>query len=368
MPHRFMLLSAGMGAGHDAVSRELAGRLRARGHTVTVHDVLTLLPAGTGAALRTAYRATVRHLPGLYGAVYSGFLASAATPRPGSAPLAALAADRLLRAVADLRPDAVVATFHLSAQLTGRLRAGGALQVPAAVVTVDFAVHRGWLHPGNDLYLCLTEAAAGEVRAATGCRTQVTGPVVPARFFTPRGHDRRWRALLGGRRGPNGARPRPVVLVSTGAWGTGTGILRTAQQLAGHGCLPVLLCGTDERLRRRAAQLPGVLPLGWVTELPELMAEADVLLDNAAGQTAVQALAAGLPVVGHNPLAGHGEEGVRAMAAAGLSCRTGGPGDPARTVRALAAPGATRDDRVTAGRAAFRTDPAPQLEDLARRV
>ncbi|RCG23178.1 galactosyldiacylglycerol synthase [Streptomyces diacarni] len=373
MPHRFLLLSAGMGAGHDAVAHELAHRLRARGHHTAVRDILTLLPAGTGRALRTGYRATVRHLPGLYGAVYAGFLATEPAtpgPRPSSAPLAALAERPLLRTVAQWRPDVVVPTFHLSAQVTGRLRARGALSAPAAVVVVDFAVHRGWLHSGNDLHLCVTEGAARQVCAATGRRAYTTGPVVPADFFAPADPDSHWRAQLARHTAASpgrGASPagRPAVLLSTGAWGVGTRLLETARHLTDHGCLPVLLCGNDEGLRRRAAGLPGVLPLGWVTDLPELMAVADVLLDNAAGQTAAQALAAGLPVVGHRPLPGHAVAGVRAMARAGLSRHAHGAGEPARTVRVLAAPGPVRSGQIAAARAAFRNDAALELERLA---
>ncbi|MGW5017309.1 MGDG synthase family glycosyltransferase [Streptomyces cacaoi] len=362
MPHRFLLLSAGMGEGHDAVAHELALRLRARGHIVTVRDVLTMLPARIGPALRASYRATVRHAPGLYGAVYAGFLAPGSGPRPGSAPLARLAEGALLRTVGQWRPDAVVSTFHLAAQLTGRLRARGALRVPSAVVLVDFAAHRGWLHAGNDTHLCVSAAGARAVQAATGRPAAVTGPVVPERFRAPVDVDGRWARLLA--RHTDGPGRRPVVLVSTGAWGVGSGLLETARQLADGGLLPVMLCGHDEQLRRTAARLPGLLPLGWVEDLPGLMAASDVLLDNAAGQTAVQALAAGLPVVAHRPLTGHGAQGVHEMARSGCCRHVAGPGEPTRTARALAAPGPARTRQIAAGRAAFRSDAALAVENL----
>uniref|UniRef100_UPI003AF327B3 MGDG synthase family glycosyltransferase n=1 Tax=Streptomyces albidus (ex Kaewkla and Franco 2022) TaxID=722709 RepID=UPI003AF327B3 len=154
MRQRFLVLSASMGAGHDAVADELADRLRARGHSVRIKDVLALLPSGVGAALRAGYRGAVRHVPQVYGLVYDAFLApgpqgaagDAAVPRPGSAPLAALAERPLMRVVDNWQPDAVISTFHLSAQVTGRLRARGALRVPSVVAVIDFAVHRGWLH------------------------------------------------------------------------------------------------------------------------------------------------------------------------------------------------------------------------------
>ncbi|MEU6060735.1 galactosyldiacylglycerol synthase [Streptomyces sp. NPDC047097] len=363
MGRRCLVLTAGMGAGHDAVAGELARRLRAAGHQVLVRDVLTLLPPGTGPALRGFYRCAVRRVPWVYALIHRIFLAPARAPgprrRPGTGPLAALA-ERPLRALVERwRPDVVVSTFHLAGQITGRLRERGALEVPCAVYVTDFAVHRAWLAPGNDLFLCVSEPVARRVRAGTGRPALATGPVVPPAF---------------GRSGPPGpaarlatarAAGRPVVLLSAGAWGVGPGLFPAARALAGAGCLPVLLCGRDEGLRRRAGRLPGVLALGWAHDLPGLMGAAHVLVDNAAGQTAVQALAARLPVVGFRPIAGHGAAGVREMAAEGLTVYA--PDLPAllTAVATLSPPGPPRDHLVRAGAALFREDAAAAVARLA---
>ncbi|MFV0131419.1 MGDG synthase family glycosyltransferase [Streptomyces sp. HMX112] len=370
MGRRCLVLSAGMGAGHDAVAGELARRLRESGHEVLVRDVLTLLPAGTGAAVRDFYRGTVRHAPRLYEAIHAVFLAPPpeptrpATRRAGVSPLAALGERPLGALVGRWRPDVVVSTFHLAGQITGRMRARGALRVPSAVFVTDFAVHRAWQHPDNDLYLCVSPAAAEAVRAGTGRTTGAPGPVVPPAFHrAAAGGPSRWRAVLAGHGGD-----RPPVLLSAGAWGVGPGLTATATTLAGHGCLPVLLCGHDERLRRRAARLPGVLALGWVDDLPELMSAARLLVDNAAGQTAVQALAARLPVVGHRPIAGHGAQGVREMAAQGLTTFAADTRELLAAVDRLARPGPERDRRTARGAAVFRDDAARLVAGLAERT
>ncbi|MFF9746865.1 galactosyldiacylglycerol synthase [Streptomyces albidoflavus] len=347
---RVLLLGASMGAGHDAVSGELARRLRARGAATELCDVLTLLPPGTGPALRAFYRGTVRHAPALYAAVYALFLSPGDGHRPGSAPLAATARARLLRRVRAFRPDLLVPTFHLAAQITGRLRAEGVLPVPSSVFVTDFAVHRGWLHPGNDLYVCLTAQGAEAARAATGRPAAVSGPVVAPEFHRVAGPH------------PYAPEPGPPpVLLSTGAWGVGTRTVRTARLLAAHGCRPVLLCGRDERLRRRAARVPGAVALGWTDDMAGLMGAARLLVDNAAGQTAVQALAAGVPVLAWRPLPGHGRDGARSMAAAGLSTYAHDPDDLLAGVRRLLRPGPVRTGQVERGRAAFVADAAELL-------
>nr|WP_246531112.1 galactosyldiacylglycerol synthase [Streptomyces bathyalis] len=370
MRQRFLLLSASMGAGHDAVAGEIAERLRARGHSARIQDVLALLPSGVGPALRSGYRGSVRHVPQLYAWIYAAFLApvgrgGASVPRPGSAPLAALAERPLMNVVEGWQPDAVISTFHLSAQVTGRLRRRGALRVPSVVTVVDFAVHRGWLHPGNDVYLCVTESAARTAAAVTGSPAEATGPVVPERFgggsgVRGRGVDSPyWRGEF-----ERLAHGRPVVLLSAGAWGVGSGLTETARELAARGFFPVLLCGRDEKLRRRAATLPGALALGWVEDMAGLMASADALVDNAAGQTAAQALAAGVPVIGYRPLPGHGAEGIREMAEAGLTELTTGHEELAAALESVVRPGAARERRIYRGRELFRADAAQRITDL----
>ncbi|MET8180858.1 galactosyldiacylglycerol synthase [Streptomyces sp. NPDC005336] len=360
---RVLVVSAGMGAGHDAVARELVRRLEALDCGARRVDVLELLPAGIGPGLRSFYRTTIRHAPLVYAGIYRAFFRPGSGLRPGSAPLAALAEDRLLALVGRERPDVVVPVFHLAAQLTGRLRARGALTVPSAVVVTDFAVHRQWLHPGNDLHLCVTSEAADTVRRALGRPSVATGPVVAARFFGPAPGAARWRRLFDDR-----APGRPPVLLSVGAWGAGTRVAATARLLAGAGYLPVVLCGRDERLRHEPARSPGVLALGWEPDMPGLMAASGAVVDNAAGQTALEALAVGVPVVGYRPIPGHGREGVLRMAALGLSDHAADSWDLLRLLDALTAPSAIRRRRIGEGRRLFAEDAAVRVAAAAGRT
>jgi UDP-N-acetylglucosamine:LPS N-acetylglucosamine transferase len=345
---RVLLLSASMGAGHDAASAELSARLRAAGHQTEEADVLRQLPWPIGNGVRGFYQLVIRHAPFVYSGIYAAFFRSGRGPRPGSTPLAALAERGLLEAVARSRADAVVSLFHLAAQLTGRARAGGRLTVPSAALVTDFAVHRQWLHPGNDLNLCLTEPAAQEARRALGRPCAVYGPLVSGEFGPHPPGEANWRERFAG--------AAPAVLLSAGAWGAGSGFRRTGEVLNEAGYRPVVLCGRDERLRRRLAAMPGVTALGWVRDMPGLLAASAALLDNAAGQTALQALAVGVPVVGWRPIPGHGVEGIRRMAELGLSDYATDERGLVQTLRRLTTPGPDRTERVAAGRSLLDAD------------
>ncbi|GAB3896330.1 hypothetical protein GCM10027612_50570 [Microbispora bryophytorum subsp. camponoti] len=82
MRDRALIVSASMGAGHDAVAAELARRLAASGARVEVVDVLALLPLRLGALLRWWYRGVMLRAPWLYALVYRVFFVSPAPPPP----------------------------------------------------------------------------------------------------------------------------------------------------------------------------------------------------------------------------------------------------------------------------------------------
>lgn len=349
-----------MGAGHDTVAGELARRAREQGHEVVVVDLLRLLPHGLGTGLRLFYRSSVRHFPWVYAALYAALLRPGPRHRPSGLPLARLAGRRLTELTERTDADIVVPVFHLAAQLTGHLRARGRLGPPSAVFMTDFAVHRQWLHSGNDLYLCLTDDAARDVGRSVPVPVETTGPVVAPGFFAPAPGAGPWR-----RRFERYAPARPPVVLSAGAWGAASELDRTARLLTGAGFLPVVLCGSNERLRARLAGLPGTFVPDWVTDMPGLLRASRVLIDNAAGQTAVQALACGTPVVGYRPLPGHGAEGVRRMAALGVSETATDADALLGALRRLSVDGPYRDQRIARGRQLFRGDVLDRVSALA---
>lgn len=311
---RLLILSAGMGAGHDAVAAELARRLTALGADVRVVDVLHLLPLRLGRLLRGSYHWMIRRAPWLYEVIYRVFFL--AKRAPSVSPLTALAGARLLRLVAHRPPDEVISTFHVAAQVTGALRRGGRLRATSTVLVTDFAVHRLWLHPGNDRYLCPNPAAVPRIAALTGRPASAHAPVVRPAFLG------RTRDAAPGER---------LVLISSGSWGVGD-VAETARIVARTGrYVPVILCGRNAELRRRLDGVAGLV-LGWQEDMPALMAASYALVDNGAGLTCEEAFAVGLPVISYRPIAGHGRDGALAMARAGVTVHAP---DAAALVRAL---------------------------------
>jgi UDP-N-acetylglucosamine:LPS N-acetylglucosamine transferase len=351
---RWVVLTATMGAGHDQVAAVLAGRLRARGDQVLVVDLLEVLPAGVGRGIRRGYAGMLRGAPWLYESIFWLFFCEHRCGRPGVFPLDVLAAWRLRRILQWYRPDVVVSTFHLAAQVAGRMRQRGQLAAPSVVVITEPAAHVLWLHPGTDLFVCPYPWIAAAAQQRTGRPACAPGPVVAPRFRQPGDAAR-------GRRSMELSSGEDAVLVSAGSWGVGAAEV-TAKLLANlDGVCPVVLCGHNEQLRRRIAGLPGCRALGWRDDLPDLFAACAVLVDQSGGSTCAEAFAAGVPVVTHRPLPGHGRLGVRALAQAGLvSAASDGPA-LLEMVDALRRPGRRRAAQLAHAAAVCVQDPAEVL-------
>lgn len=348
-----LVLTAGMGAGHNGVAAELAARLDEAGTPAVVVDVLEVMPLRTGQMLRGFYSLMVRHAPWLYDLVYAVWFRPRGRRRAGPVSPVTLPIERFVRRwVADNDPVVAVSVFHLCSQVLGHMRSAGTLRVPAVTVVVDPAVSRLWVHPAVDHHLCSHPAAAASAAGQGAPAATAPGPVVRRAFHEAGPARERKRAELGA------APADRLALVSGGSWGVGAVEETVKAVLAASSWKPVVVCGGNDRLQETLRRQEGVIVLGFVDDMPELMAASDVYIDNAGGLTAMEALAAGLPVVFHRPLPGHGRANLDAMASAGWA--TDARGDLPAALEALEDPGTRRALRARAS-SVFATDPAAEI-------
>lgn len=307
-----LIISGSVGAGHDGAAHELARRLRSYGVAVDVRDYLAALPAPLPLFLRQGYTATVERLP----FVFEWLFRSIERSRRTQAALQAFCwlADRSVRRWTGVRPyGIVVSTYPLATQSLGQLRRRGALGTPLVSYLTDPAAHRSWMHSEVDLHLTVTAEAARQGSANYGVATRTAGPLVPARFAAvSAGRVAKLRRDLGisGR--------SQVALIVSGSLGLGD-VGETVHLVLSAGLVPVVLCGRNDAMRRRLAAVPGVVALGWRTDVHELMHAADVLVHNAGGLTFTEALVAGLPAVSFRCIPGHGLANAAALETSGLA-------------------------------------------------
>ena len=361
-----VVLGANMGAGHEGVGRELARRLAGFGVATQLVEIGELLPAGWGRGLTGFYKFMACRAQWLYEATFRLQMSTPAGSSPVLFPLDVVAERRLASLVEREKPALIVSTFHLSSQVAGRMRLAGRLEVPVASFVLDFHVHGMWVHQGVDAHLLLHGSQASQVERRGGRRPVVCGPVVRPVFDlgTP-GWER------GAARTSLGLADRDLcVLVAGGSWGVGK-VAETFALVAEDGrFFPVGVAGHNPGLERslratRRAARTGMV-LGWVEDMDRLMAAADVVVENAGGLTAMEAMARGVPVVTYAPIAGHGRANALAMAEAGVSAYAHGPSELLSFLEMFARPTPARHRVVSEARSMFGTDPAALISAWAR--
>jgi len=341
-PPRAVIVSASVGAGHDAVAHELAERLEEAGVVVDRHDFLDVLPGPAGRILVGSYHRMLERAPWswklLYGSLDNHRMMSM------QASLFTFLAGRRMKAILPDDTAIVVSTYPLASQVLGRLRRSGKVEQRVHTYLTDFSVHALWTSGDIDAHLAIHQVPAAQARTAGCGGVQVIAPVVDRRFtqVTPRLR-RAARARLGL---PQDAR---LALLVGGSWGAGE-IERTVGDIeaADPGITCIVVCGRNETLRERLLAAGVRHAYGWVDDMPSLMHASDVLVQNAGGMTVLEAVAAGLPVVTYRSIPGHGLTNAAALDEAGV----------ARWVRSQGELAAALDEAVRSGDAGGATGAA----------
>jgi processive 1,2-diacylglycerol beta-glucosyltransferase len=301
---RVLILSAPVGAGHDAAARGVAAELRTRGHEVEIDDGLALIGRGVHRLVVDGYHCQIEYAPWSWRVLYRG-TRSRRLIRLFGMWLALTGGRRLLERIHEEDYDHVVSAYPVVSMVLARLRRTGRLTVPCCALITDFDPHPAWVHPELDENLGVGRARVAGMRAVS--------PPVPVPLVDP--------ALRAETRRSLGIRPdERMALIVGGAWGVGNlqGAARAVATVPG--LRPVVVAGHNAGLQRRLdhdERLPGAIVFGFTDRMPALMAASDVLVANAGGLTCLEAFAAGLPVVMFDPLPGHGEDNSRHMERAG---------------------------------------------------
>lgn len=350
-----------MGAGHDQVALELRRRLGERDVDCDVLDVWELLPFGLGRLITAFYKGVIRRVPWVYELIYSIWLRPADHSADRASPIIRLAGRRLGRWMDQHRPDLVVSTFHLCSQVLGDLRRRGRMPVTTASIVVDFAAHGLWVDPDVDVHFCLHEAQAQRVRGLGAPAVVACGPVVGPSF------GRRHRDREAARRRLGLSQGERAVLIVAGSWGAGR-VERAARLVGADSRFRALVVtGNNDRLRRRLEALGTAEVFGWVDDTADLMVAADVVVENAGGLMAMEAMSVGTPVVSFEPIPGHGRENVARMDETGVSHYARSDGELLRVLDRLCSDEPYLRRLTSTAERMFRSDLADHVTDLVHR-
>ena len=240
-------------------------------------------------------------------------------------------------------PDVVLSVHPLLNHIAHQaIRKSGRPRALMTVITdlVDF--HRGWTFSQADLVIAPTEGARKVAlrRRVPGDRVKLLGLPVDLRFRPPAPGEK--QAL---RRRFGLDQHRFTVLVMGGA--AGVGHLAAQVRALGMERYPwqlVVVCGRNEKLRRRLYELDALTPmiiLGFVDYMPELMRACDLVVTKAGPGAIAEALATGVPLVITGFLPGQESPNVDFVVESGIGAFAPKEQDLRDEVRVLAEGGPT---------------------------
>ena len=303
---RILIATVTAGGGHLQAAAAMEERWKETypSHEVRLVDLLDFVPRLQREVYIQGYVKLVEHAPELWGMVFKKTDNPALVRKLGRfrRAFAELTNRKFVRFLREFQPDVVVCTHYLPVEIMGNLESDAPGPVTVCVVT-DFEAHTLWMDSVVDLYcVAANETKASLVaRGASASQVVVSGIPIGSRFSTEQ-DPRALRKCLGLRD------DLPVLLVLSGGFGMGpVAELLDALDKVQTNVQTLVVSGRNEELRRELAVKDLRHPtriLGFVTNMHELMAVADLILTKPGGLTTSEALALGKPLFILNPIPG----------------------------------------------------------------
>ena len=308
MSKRVLILSAGVGSGHNMAGGVIERYLKAvPGVYAEIVDVLELSNDAYQYLYGKTYFKLVDAVPWLVGWGYE------ANDPPFKLKKPVEMFDRIntmstVRRIRNFNPDVVVCTHFLPARLAALLLAREVITAPIFVVTTDYDFQGLWLNPPFSRIFVAREETKAYMEAIGVPADRLTTSGIPV------------RPLFGEPVDAEAVRKRydldaakPLLLVSAGAAGgsyTTAAVKQTLRMTSDFQA--VVICGANAELKTEVERLVTgrenqYRVLGYSRDMPDLMRIASLFIGKPGGLSSSECMAAGLPMVLIKPIPGQEE-------------------------------------------------------------
>lgn len=328
-PLDVLIVSAGVGAGHNQAAKAILEGLQAAAPDVSAEtlDVLTILPTSFRRFYAGGFALMVSHMPWLYG---FGYWLTNRPQRPGRSmgETVRLWDERrkcrpLVEYLMLRRPRLIVNTHFISAQVVAHLRQTRQLQAPHFLVVTDYEVHRWWYCQSMDR--CFVPAGQGADRIASwGVPREslvVAGLPIQPKWTAPLDRDailRDWKLPAG----------KDIIVLTGGTNFVCGPVVKIARDVV-NACPDatlVVMAGRNKKLLAELSQLEQagkrLVPVGFTDRGHELLEVASLMITKAGGVTTTECIAKGTPMLLLKPVPGQEKGNAEYFAAQGAACIT----------------------------------------------
>jgi len=309
-PPRILFLTAPIGAGHtraaQAVNKAM-GRLYP-GCEMRIANIFDFFHPAIGKTILGIYLKILSVVPSLYGSMYGWGNDSRWALRAREL-INSYLAERMRRFIMEYNPTAIVCTHATPAGIASCLRKEGSIEAPVLAVVTDFVVHKLWVYPTIDYYYVAGQTLRDylNTNGVPYCKSLSTGIPVDSDFFS----ESVVSSNMGSSLGLNS--DIPIILIMGG----GAGVLPMEEIIMACQNIeqPIQIIAVAGHNKALFNQLTArqqefkhcVRILGYVNNVPELMAMAQIIISKPGGMTSAEALCAGVPMIIYKPIPGQEE-------------------------------------------------------------
>lgn len=309
---RVLILSAEMGEGHNAAAAAITEAITEvwPGCEVERIDTWALQSERFSRVAVWGYRVQMQILPLTYEVIYDRLCRDDRFAGMFKTAVGSFFGRRLQWFLAAREYDLIISTYPFGSAALDWMHRHHSYSVPTVTYVPAFHVHPAWTYSAIKQHYVMYDTAGEHANTAGFESTMRLGaPPVMLQFGSlGKAEARRLLDL------PD---DRFVALVTGGAWGLG-GIKAAVRALSRDEDMQLIaVCGRSAKLAQELEAMDApperLRVLGYVRNMHELMAAADVVITNGAGVTVLEALCTPRPVIAFRPLAGHGKAATAEM-------------------------------------------------------
>lgn len=305
---KIALFHANAGYGHRKVAEVIETEFKKLNRAdieVTIEDALDSTPEWFKKGYPALYFNSVKYTPWGWGWGYEFF--DLKWPYRCLHPLRTFinrwVGRHLLRRVCVDKPDYIICTHFLSAELFSRAKREGLLHSQIITVVTDFYPHTFWVNEGTDLYWVMSDEGKKDLIQRGVKSTQVTTGGIPVESkFAPQG--KRFEILTS----HEFVDEKLTLLVTSGSFGLGPTkeILRALETYA-QDVQVFVVCGNNHMLESELTKEKfsfSIRIFGFINFMSDLMEASDLMIAKAGGSTTSESLAKGIPMAISKPIPG----------------------------------------------------------------
>lgn len=318
---RILILSVTAGYGHHSTANALAEELERREIDVTVMDLYRQASKFMYDVVDKGYTFSIKHLRRQFGKAYNTL-----TENENARNFVNIISGnkRIARKFAAVlqgyKPDVIISTHVLAAQIIDILKAHGFVTVPVFGIVTDYCIHPFWEDVTSIDYIITGSEHLNYVSEKRGINPLKLLPLgLPVRAVFSNHRDKsELRTELN-------LEEKKTILVMGGSMGYGN-IMQSISEIDNLDLdiQIICICGNNTKLYQRMQSMrtkSKLLTLGFVNNVEQYMGASDCIVTKPGGLTVTEAMCMRLPMILVNPIPGHEEYNAEFLTNYGVAVR-----------------------------------------------